>query len=135
MNKRQNIRQVVWLKYNKHCAYCGKELEYKDMQIDHMISKYIVEMYRYPERVFGSNFEIDCFNNLMPSCRRCNHYKREQDLEGFRTLMKTLHKRIESQYIMKVAIDYGILTIKPFSGMFYFESFIVQTAQEKDQDH
>jgi 5-methylcytosine-specific restriction endonuclease McrA len=121
MNKRTELRQNVWLKYNKHCAYCGKVLEYKDMQIDHMISKYAVEMYGYPEKIFGSNFEINCFNNLTPSCRRCNHYKREQGLEGFRILMKTLHERIQSQYIIKVAIDYGLLTIKPFDGKFYYE--------------
>ena len=121
MNRREELRQKVWLKFNKHCAYCGKELKYKDMQVDHMISKYNVEMYRNPERVFGSNFKIDCFNNLMPSCRRCNHYKREQDLEGFRLLMKTLHERIEGQYIMKVAIDYGIIQTRPFGGLFYFE--------------
>jgi len=123
MNKRERLRQRIWLKYNKHCAYCGKELEYKDMQIDHMISKYAVEMYRNPERVFGSNFKIDCFENLMPSCRRCNHYKREQDLEGFRILMKTLHERLRSQYTIKVAMDYGIANIQSFDGKFYFEKF------------
>lgn len=30
----KNIRELVFNKYNKHCAYCGCELEYKDMQID-----------------------------------------------------------------------------------------------------
>jgi len=110
MNKRQNIRHVVWLKFNKHCAYCGKELEYKDMQIDHM----------YP-KTYGGNNELI---NLMPSCRRCNHYKRDMTLKEFRHLIKTLHERIQAQYISKVAIDYGIVTIRPFSGMFYFESFI-----------
>jgi len=122
MNKKTELRQKVWLKYNKHCAYCGKVLGYKDMQVDHMISKYAVEIYRHPERVFGSNFKLDSFENLMPSCRRCNHYKREQDLEGFRLLMKTLHERIQSQYITKVAIDYDIVKIRPFNGIFYFES-------------
>ena len=31
----KKIRQIVYDKYNGHCAYCGCELEYKDMQIDH----------------------------------------------------------------------------------------------------
>lgn len=34
--KRKNFtkaeRELVYQKYDKHCAYCGKELEYKDMQ-------------------------------------------------------------------------------------------------------
>lgn len=33
----KHIRQQVYEKYGGHCAYCGKALEYKDMQVDHMI--------------------------------------------------------------------------------------------------
>lgn len=110
MNKRERLRYRIWLKYNQHCAYCGREIEYKDMQVDHFIAK------RY------SNND-NSFTNLMPSCRRCNHYKRVKDVEQFRLLMKTLHERISSQYISKVAIDYGIIKIKPFDGKFYFEKF------------
>jgi len=117
MNKRERLRQRVWLKYNKHCAYCGKVLEYKDMQVDHAISKYA-----YDFIPLQSRFDINSFNNLMPSCRRCNHYKRELDLEGFRKYIKTLHERMQDLYIAKVAIDYGIIKIKPFGGKFYFES-------------
>jgi len=104
---KKELRQRVWWKYNKHCAYCGKELEYKDMQIDHL----------RPQHYYRN----DSFENLMPSCRRCNHYKRARNLEQFRILIKTLHKRIESLYIGKVAIDYGIVKIRPFDGVFYFE--------------
>ena len=107
MNRKIELRQKVWLKFNKHCAYCGKLLEYKDMQIDHLFPK-----------AYGGN---DNFINLMPSCRRCNHYKRASNLMDFRKLIKTLHERIQSQYISKVAIDYGILTIRPFDGKFYYE--------------
>ena len=107
MNKRDSLRQRVWLKFDKHCAYCGKVLEYKDMQVDHKLPKH-----------YGGK---DSFENLMPSCRRCNHYKRAMLIEQYRRLIKTLHKRIENLYIGKVAIDYGIIEIKPFSGTFYFE--------------
>lgn len=107
MNKRERLRQRVWLKYNKRCAYCGKVLEYKDMQVDH----------KRPQRYYRD----DSFGNLTPSCRRCNHYKRARNLEQFRLLIKTLHKRIQELYISKVAIDYGIITVKPFDGKFYFE--------------
>jgi len=107
MNERNVLREKVWLKYNKHCAYCGKELEYKDMQVDHMWAK-----------CMGGN---DTLINLMPSCRRCNHYKRASNMNMFRRLMNTLHQRISDLYIGKVAIDYGIITIKPFDGTFYFE--------------
>ena len=114
----KKLRMKVWLKYNKRCAYCGKILEYKDMQIDHMTPKYEYDMYSHPKISLS---ELNGFDNLMPSCRRCNHYKRKCDLEGFRHLMKTLHERIKDQYISKVAIDYGIMEIKSFNGKFYFE--------------
>ena len=116
MNKKQ--REKVWLKYNKHCAYCGKKLDYKDMQIDHLkplaYAPFPNDKYSY----------VHSFENLMPSCRRCNHYKRANSLEQFRLLINTLHERIISQYISKVAIDYGIIEIKPFSGKFYFENYL-----------
>lgn len=39
MNKRKaipkKVRQSVYLMYNGHCAYCGTEIAYKDMQVDH----------------------------------------------------------------------------------------------------
>ena len=115
MNKRQELRQKVWLKYNKHCAYCGREIEYRDMQIDHLAP------IAYAPFPYDKNSKVYSFDNLMPSCRRCNHYKRALNLERFRRLMKTLHERISNQYISKVAIDYGIIKIKPFHGFFYFE--------------
>lgn len=36
----KKIREIVYKKYNGHCAYCGCKIEYKDMQIDHIVPKY-----------------------------------------------------------------------------------------------
>lgn len=40
MNQRRKLtkdeRMAVYEKTNGHCAYCGCELEYKDMQVDHV---------------------------------------------------------------------------------------------------
>lgn len=86
------------------------------MQVDHY----------YPqckEKFYLRRFKIDVHaeSNLMPTCRRCNHYKRARTPKQFRELMKTLHERLESIYILKVAVDFGMATIKPFDGLFYFE--------------
>ena len=35
--------------------------------------------------------------------------------------MLTLHERIVQPYINRVALDYGIMELKPFDGYFYFE--------------
>lgn len=106
---KKEIRHQVYNKYNQRCAYCGKKLKYKDMQVDHIS----------PKRSMIK--DIDNINNLNPSCRRCNHYKRAHTLDQFRYIMATLHKRLQEPYINKVAIDYGIIELKPFDNKFYFE--------------
>lgn len=52
----KKIREQVYQKCNGHCAYCGCELEYKDMQVDHATSVFYYN---------GTN-DID---NLLPACR------------------------------------------------------------------
>lgn len=100
-------RLRIYIKYNKHCAYCGKEIDIKDMQVDHLI----------PRRLGGSNE----YENLMPSCRRCNHYKSGNTLETFRERISSIQERINKIYICKVAKDYGIVKFQEFDGVFYFE--------------
>ena len=110
MNK--SVRRAVHGKYAARCAYCGKTIEYEDMQIDHVV----------PRRRGGTD-EID---NLNPSCRRCNHYKRAKSVEQYRNLLVSLHERVQKLYICKVAEDYGIITVKPWDGRFYFEKVEIE---------
>ena len=37
----KRIRQQLYEKYNHRCAYCGCNLEYKDMQVDHVKPVYV----------------------------------------------------------------------------------------------
>lgn len=104
-------RHAVYEKYDGHCAYCGKEIEYKDMQVDHLIPKgaYI-------------NPGTDDIENLMPSCRRCNHYKRANSLEAFRKAIGSIkHKLAERSYIYMVGIDYVFFDSNIEKVKFYFE--------------
>ena len=110
MTKKQ--RELVWNKYGKRCAYCGGILAYKDLQVDHIKAK------RRRKALIANALE-----NLNPSCRRCNHYKRGLSLESFRKRVKTLHERIAEQYIDKVALNYGIITIQPWDGIFWLEKY------------
>jgi len=106
---KKEIRLKVWGKYGRRCAYCGSKLDYEKMQIDHL----------FPKAGGGT----DDFENLMPSCRLCNHYKRALVLETFRNKwLGELHNRLEKIYIVRVALRYGILKLKPFSKKFYFET-------------
>jgi hypothetical protein len=92
------------------------------MQVDHIKPKWLLEDNQYKNAV--SFEEIHSYDNLMPTCRRCNHYKRGDSLEGYREKLKTLHERVCSHYIGKVALDYGIVKIEPFDGIFYFEKML-----------
>lgn len=113
-------RQIIFEKYNKNCGYCGQKFNsIKDMQVDHID----------PQWMFDNKFlngDKNSNENLMPSCRTCNHYKRGDNLKQFRHKMMTLSDRVCSHYIGKVALKYGIVNIKPFNGIFYFETFNTQ---------
>lgn len=104
-------RQQVYLKYNGHCAYCGCELQYKDMQVDHLECV----------RNNGDNISLD---NLMPTCRKCNFYKNTMTLERFRDQLTKLTSRLEKEFIYKLAKSYGLIieTNKPIQ--FYFEEYM-----------
>ena len=101
-------RQAVYAKYDGHCAYCGKEITIKEMEVDHL----------RPKRNGGT----DDMDNLMPSCHTCNHYKRANSLENFRDwLLGELIDRLMKVYIFRVALRYGMITINGWDKKFYFE--------------
>lgn len=106
---KKEIRLQVYNKYDGHCAYCGNKIEYKDMQVDHII----------PQREKGSTNDIE---NLMPSCRMCNHYKRGYSLYQFKEwLLAGIIERIKKIYIVKVAERYGMITFHEWDKKFYYE--------------
>lgn len=104
----QKIRKQVYEKYNRHCAYCGCELKYKDMQVDHVVS------------VYGNNGSND-IENLMPACRMCNFYKSSFPLEVFRKHLETLHERLQKPFIYRLALKYGLIEEHKNKVVFYFE--------------
>ncbi len=108
-------RELIHNKYDGHCAYCGKKITLKQMQIDHY--------YPISAPAIGriKGIETEDIENKMPSCRNCNHYKRALQPETFRFYIKTLHERIMKIYINKVAIDFEIIKVQPFNGKFYYE--------------
>ena len=122
----KSVRERVHQKFGGHCAYCGLAIEYKQMQVDHYYPQCKAKFYARHSKI-----DVHAEENLMPTCRRCNHYKRARTPKQFKELMQTLHERIESIYIMKVAVDFGIATIKPFDGLFYFEKLKTDEVKEE----
>lgn len=111
-NKRKtipkSIRTTIYLMYNGHCAYCGKQIDYKDMQVDHA----------KPLRIGG----IDDISNYMPACKSCNHYKATLDIEQFRKYLSEIHKRLMRDSVpYQVAERFGIVKHMSDNVKFYFE--------------
>lgn len=120
----QKVRQAVYDKYHGHCAYCGKEIDFKDMQVDHITG--------YGAAFYGVNGEnvlqmiedgsINAIDNLLPSCRRCNYYKGPFDIEALRQRILTeLEHTCRQTFSTQLAIQYGMISYQPWDGVFYFE--------------
>lgn len=111
----KKMREAVYNKYNGHCAYCGKVLEPKGWQLDHIIPVQRERFGRYTEE------QIECFENYVASCRRCNHYKRAHSLEVFRRYIEEIPRKLLDNYICKVGVDYDLIEFHPHKIKFYFE--------------
>lgn len=108
----KKTRQAVYRKYDGHCAYCGREIAYKDMQVDHFL----------PLRAWGiEDAGMDDISNLMPSCRMCNHYKRANNLETFRRYITEIPRKMHENYIYKIGVSYGNIMEREKPIVFYFE--------------
>lgn len=119
------MRQLVYGKYGGHCAYCGCELEYKDMQVDHADITIWMTMYgndkeRAQQAVKDNS--INGIENLMPACRQCNYYKGVDDIEKFRYKVKELlENTCINTFQARLAMKYRIIKHTPWDGKFYFE--------------
>ena len=101
-------RLKIYQKFQGHCAYCGLEIDLKDMQIDHITSLY-------------QNGE-DSVENAVCSCRLCNSYKRANSLEKYRNwLLAGVIERLRKLFIFRIAERYGMITVNDWDKKFYFE--------------
>jgi hypothetical protein len=104
--------------YGGRCAYCGTEIQIQEMQVDHYLPL---------RRRKKNGLERDSVENKKPACRSCNHYKRGLLPENFRKVLKKLHLRLAELYHVRVARSYGLVKIKKFDGIFYFERVTGET--------
>ena len=105
----KKVRLEVYEMYGGHCAYCGCEIKYKEMQVDHIHALYL-------------NGE-DIKDNYRPSCRMCNFYKSTFSVEGLREQLGLLTGRLEKNFTYRLAKKYGIIEEKDIEIKFYFEKF------------
>lgn len=109
----KKIREAVYQKYGGRCAYCGRTIAYKDMQVDHF----------RPLRVWNeADGAADDISNLMPACRMCNHYKRANSLEVFRRCIAEIPRKLRGNYIYKIGVAYGNVVENEKPIAFFFET-------------
>lgn len=103
----KDTRKLVYDKYQGHCAYCGKPIEYKDMQVDHLYPVYL-----------GGRDELE---NYIPACRACNFRKATMSVDKFREELKSQCERMLNTFQGKQSLAYGLIEKKDIDVVFYFE--------------
>lgn len=132
MNKRKQLtpsqRLLVYEKTKGKCAYCGIDINYKEMQIDH-----VTPLHR------GGT---DTQDNRFPACRSCNHYKSTLTLEEFKEAIERFNGvLLRDSVTYKNAVRFGQIKPTPHEVVFYFERmedtpYRNCTAQEqRNQNH
>lgn len=118
-------RQAVYDKCNGHCAYCGCELDLKDMQVDHVIPWDLREAYKAVGK------DIDTMPNYLPACRSCNYYKDCMPVERFRANIEKFPERLMRDSVTyKNAVRFGLVEPKPHKVVFYFEKLGIEVPNE-----
>ncbi len=132
MNLTKGQKETLYKRYGGRCAYCGDPLG-KRWNADHVkpvgrVSRYEPANWRagipgrfvrtgkldYPER--------DCFENLEPSCIRCNNDKADNSLEGWRERLEGLVGVLERNYSAYYhAKRFGLVMATERKVVFFFE--------------
>jgi 5-methylcytosine-specific restriction endonuclease McrA len=115
-------REAVYEKCQGHCAYCGKNISIKEMQVDHIEPHWhtLTEDQALKVGIKKGSHDLE---NLNPSCARCNKWKSTFSLESFRKVVETSLDRLERDTPnFRLARDFGLLKTNRHSVKFYFEN-------------
>lgn len=105
----KDMRAQVYAMYGGHCAYCGREIDITEMQVDHVQAVYL-----------GGEDEMA---NYRPACRSCNFYKSTMRVEGLREQLGLIVGRLEKMLTFRLALAYGLIQITGRPVKFYFEEY------------
>lgn len=125
-------RQKIYDKTGGKCYYCGCKLQ-KFWHKDHVIpirrlgewvkanpEASVTHVYKQTGEV--ENPDADTFENLVPSCPRCNMRKDTMDIETFRLEIQAQVDRLKrDSNQFRLALDYGLIEITDKDVEFYFE--------------
>ena len=126
----QKEREYVYNLCDGHCAYCGKEITKKEMQVDHYLS------HEFGYAIAQDKGEIDSLDNYLPSCRSCNYRKSGSHVENFRANICRLHfVLMRDSVTYRDAVRFGQVIPNEHVQQFYFEKIGLHIpAMEWDKD-
>lgn len=72
-----HLRTAIFISYNEKCAYCGRQIQQRDLHIDHILPVHfdkseIKEFKAYLDELKQSGFITDSIENYLPTCPPCN---------------------------------------------------------------
>lgn len=115
-------RQEVFQKYDGHCAYCGQKITMKNMHVDHIFPYHLSH--------WQKDIDPNRFENLNPSCCKCNRFKHGLRLDGynhgassFRFELQKQVERLKKNSQFDRALRFGLVQIIDKPVRFYFEDF------------
>jgi len=96
-------RRAIWEAHGKRCAYCGDPLSFAQLEIDHILPEALLDDDELCNRILGeqglsAEFSLHGYENLQPSCRRCNARKLAETFPAGRTAIELgVARRIRDQ--------------------------------------
>lgn len=101
-----NFIEEIWEKFKGHCAFCGT----------------YCGVHKNNSTI---NFDVE---TLYPICSPCKIQKGNSDLKDFRKEMMDMHNKIavDKDFLTHLVVRWGIVEIKPFDGVFYFEKEVAE---------
>ena len=126
MNKKD--RQIIFDKYDGHCAYCGEILILKPLHVDHIIPQanfmwHIDNNYKIPPFLQHLTiYDLNHIDNLFPTCGVCNRWKSTFDIETFRNeIFMQTDRLCKYSASFRMAKRYSLVQYTFNPVVFYFE--------------
>lgn len=111
-------REIIFDKFNGHCAYCGCVIEYNKFHVDHIIP--LRRGYKRGEVEKGTS-HID---NLFPACVSCNTSKSDFKIETWRKELELKKMRIKRDIpTYNLLLRFGCIIENNIPITFYFEKY------------
>lgn len=106
-------REKVFNKFAGHCSYCGCKIELKKFQVDHFWPQFLKHL--------EPGQDNNRFENLMPSCAKCNNFKTGMRPEVFRQELSKQVERLKKNAQFNRALRFKQIEIWEKPIIFYFE--------------